>query len=64
MFYKAIAAFSTGHMETGGSLYVEVGENHASELQKWLLDNCFKFVTIKQDINGKNRMIKANNFFC
>jgi len=60
IFYKSVADFSGLHLAGGGSLYFEINENHAVETINLLNHHGFENVTLKTDINGKNRMLKAN----
>ncbi len=64
-FYRAIARFARRSLNfhasdrTKGALYLEVHENFAHETASLLNTEGFVQITIKQDINGKNRMIRA-----
>ena len=59
VYYALIAAFSREHLNRGGMLYVEVHENFA-ERSRYLLDQCgFTDISVRRDLNGKERMIKC-----
>lgn len=64
-FYRAIARFARRSLDfhasdsTKGALYLEVHENFAHETASLLNTEGFVQITVKQDINGKNRMIRA-----
>jgi release factor glutamine methyltransferase len=59
IFYKKIASFSNEHLRNGGSIYVEVHENYAKQVEQIFIDNNFNEVFIKQDIYGKERIVRA-----
>lgn len=58
IFYKKIALFASVHLKTGGAIYVELNEKFASETEMIFKEQNFK-TTIKKDIYGKERMIRA-----
>ena len=58
VFYQAIAAFSEYHLNAGGCLYFEINERMGGAVER-LLRKHFSTVTVKKDINGKDRMVKA-----
>ncbi len=58
-FYRAIALFAKKHLYSGGSLFFEINENLDLEM-KILLDECgFCEIKIRNDINGKKRMVNC-----
>lgn len=59
LFYKAIAQFSKNHLKPGGKIYVEVNETLGEQTVQLFLQNGFKNVELKKDMQGKDRMIKA-----
>lgn len=61
IFYEAIAAFAKMHLKQEGKIYAEVHEDYANETAAVFASH-FSQVTIKKDINGKERMVKAANF--
>lgn len=58
LFYKKIARFANGHLHTNGNIYVEVHEQHASEVQEVFAEYNFTSI-LKKDIYERDRMIKA-----
>lgn len=60
VFYSAIAKFGITNLKHNGKIYLEINENLANETSKIFYDLGYKFVEIKKDINGKNRMLKVN----
>jgi len=59
LFYIAIAQFATTHLEKGGYLFFEINENYGAETVAMLADNGFQQIELRQDMGGKDRMIKA-----
>ena len=59
-FYIAIADFAFNHLNKNGFLFLEINENFAKETGKILTKKGFKSVEIRQDMYGKDRMIKAS----
>ena len=60
IFYKQIIEFSKNHLNSNGKIYVEINQNLAKETD-YLFKKHFKNVTLKKDISGNYRMIKAYN---
>ena len=60
LFYKAIARFAAQFLTTGGKLYFEINEFRAEALGDILLSD-FKRVELIPDLQGKMRMIEAEN---
>lgn len=58
-FYKAIAAFGQRHLQAGGSLYFEIHEEAASPVCHLLKEYQYREIQVKQDMQGKDRMISA-----
>ena len=58
IFYQKIAQFSKNHLNVTGRIYLEVHELQAEDI-KGILENEDFTATIKKDIYGKNRMVKA-----
>jgi release factor glutamine methyltransferase len=58
-FYRALGELAMKSLRPGGSLYVEVHENHADATAKLFLDYGLTGVIIRRDIFDKPRMIKA-----
>ncbi len=59
LFYRRIALLARKYLIDGGALYFEINENYAHEIVKLLKNTGLYAVEVKQDINGKDRMIKA-----
>lgn len=58
-FYRAIAEYARFHLSADGTLYVEINEKLGTETVA-LLHGCgFAEVELRQDMQGKDRMIKA-----
>ncbi|MDH7462762.1 peptide chain release factor N(5)-glutamine methyltransferase [Chitinophagaceae bacterium 26-R-25] len=59
IFYKAIADFSTQHLKTKGTIYMETHMALANEVAALFTNELFETVEIRQDLQGKDRMVKA-----
>lgn len=59
VFYKAIVRFAKQFLKKGGRLYVEINENLGKEMRQMVVDERFRFVDIKKDLNGKPRMLRC-----
>lgn len=59
LFYRRIAHFCKTHLNNGGTLYTEIHEQYASAVVTVFKAAGFKEVTVKEDMQGKARMIKA-----
>jgi release factor glutamine methyltransferase len=59
LFYFSIAGFARQQLKKGGQLYLEVHEKFGSRVIDLLQENGFHGAELRQDINGKDRMIKA-----
>ncbi len=59
IFYKAIAKFAASHLKKGGFLFLEINENLGLETVALLNDFGFKNIELRQDLPGKERMIRA-----
>lgn len=59
VFYKAIANFSQEHLSPGGMIYFETHMNLAEEVAELFRCNQFASVEVKQDLQGRNRMVKV-----
>lgn len=58
-FYKAICEFAQINLKDNGSLYFEINEYLGKEMIDLLEGFGFKAIELKQDMFGKNRMIKG-----
>ena len=59
-FYRALAAFGQKQLNPAGKLFWEINENYGQECCYLLQTNGFENILLKQDINGKDRMISAS----
>jgi len=59
IFYKRIADFALLHLKNRGGLYFEINEAFGDDCVEMLQDKGFSEITLKKDINGKDRMIRA-----
>ncbi|MCB9017925.1 MAG: peptide chain release factor N(5)-glutamine methyltransferase [Paludibacteraceae bacterium] len=59
-FYQAIGAFGQSHLNAGGKLYFEINETQGKATIALLKEQGYKYVTLKKDIFGKDRMIRAD----
>jgi len=59
IFYRAIADMAIDHLKTGGNLYFEINEQYGNEVVKLLFSKGFCNILLRKDINGKQRMVKA-----
>jgi len=59
IFYRAIADFALKHSNKNGYLYLEINENMGEETVKLLKQMGFKNIELRQDLSGKDRMIKS-----
>ena len=58
-YYNTIAEIATKRLNQNGLLYFEIHEQKGSEILKMLKDKGFTSVELKQDLQGKDRMVKA-----
>jgi len=59
LFYLSIAGFANRQLKEGGALYLEVHENFGKQAADLMQKKGFHSVELRQDINGKDRMLKA-----
>lgn len=59
LFYKAISAFAQTNLKPGGQLYFEINEYLGKETIEMLEDKGFINIELRQDMQGKDRMIRA-----
>ncbi len=60
VFYRAIARFARKRLSPGGALWFEIHESAASEVVELLAAEGFKEIELRDDINGKPRMVKCS----
>jgi len=59
IFYEKIADFALKHLKENGKLYLELNEFNAKEVREMLILKGFKKTIIKEDLAGKDRMLKC-----
>lgn len=59
IFYEKIAEFGILNLNKGGMIYFEIHENYAREVVSILTKLSYVNIEVKQDHQGKDRMIKA-----
>ena len=59
LFYKTIAGFALQHLENRGFLFFEINEAFGEETCKVLAKKGFKDISLRKDISGKDRMVRA-----
>jgi release factor glutamine methyltransferase len=62
IFYRALAGLAASILKPGGSLYVEISIYYGSETVQLFKEAGFEEVVLRQDISGRDRMIKASNY--
>jgi release factor glutamine methyltransferase len=60
LFYRAITEYAVSNLNDQGSLFFELHENYAFETKAMVEELGFTFVEIKEDLQGKARMLKAS----
>jgi release factor glutamine methyltransferase len=59
VFYRAIADFALNHLKINGFLFLELNEKFGKETINLLKEKGFKEIELRQDMGGKDRMIRA-----
>ena len=59
LFYTGIIAFAREHLNKGGKLYFECNEGNAHEVEFLLKKSGFKEVELRNDMQGKERMLRG-----
>ncbi|NOU58922.1 peptide chain release factor N(5)-glutamine methyltransferase [Marinifilum caeruleilacunae] len=59
IFYRRIAELAIAHLKKDGMLYFEINESLGKEMIDLLEQRGFSNIKLRQDINGKDRMISA-----
>ena len=59
LYYRAFAIRELRILQTGGKLYLEIHENFAQPIRQLLEEEGYSDITIRKDINGKDRMVRA-----
>lgn len=58
-FYNAIADFGKEKLKKGGLVYVEIHESFGGQVKELFQSKGYSSVQLKQDMQGKDRMLKA-----
>jgi release factor glutamine methyltransferase len=58
LFYKVIGEMARSKLKTRGAIYLEIHHDHAKEIVDWYQEHRFS-ISLKKDLSGNNRMIKA-----
>lgn len=59
IFYKAITDFASTHLEKRGLLFFEINETYGKQIVELLNNKKFINIELRNDMSGKDRMIKA-----
>ena len=59
IFYRRIVSLAKKHSKPGGKLYFEINENFGTDVAKLCKEESFTLIKLVQDINGKDRILKA-----
>ncbi|GAA3986195.1 peptide chain release factor N(5)-glutamine methyltransferase [Mucilaginibacter dorajii] len=60
LFYRAIADFALVNLAAGGLLFFEINESLGKETVQLLQDKEFINIELRQDMSGRDRMVKAS----
>ncbi len=58
LFYKTIMAYGKEHLKKGGRIYFECNEFNASEVRQHAIELGYQKVSVKKDLQGKQRMVR------
>jgi release factor glutamine methyltransferase len=59
IFYRAIADFAAAHLNVNGLLFFEINENFGKQTVELLQYKGFMSIELRQDMSGRDRMVKA-----
>lgn len=59
LFYRSIARYAKQHLKKGGHLYFEINAALGQEVCELLHFQGFRNVILRQDVNGRDRMVRA-----
>lgn len=59
LFYDVISDFALQHLNKNGQLFFETNEFNALQVVELLQHKGFQHVELRQDLSGKNRMVRA-----
>ena len=60
LFYRAIFNFAKSNLIKEGTVYLEIHEEFSEPVRQLLLQSGFLKIEIRKDMQGKDRMVKAN----
>lgn len=60
LFYRVISRLAKTSLKPGGTLFFEINEHFGNEVVELLKDEGFNKIEVKQDIYGKDRMVKGS----
>jgi release factor glutamine methyltransferase len=60
-FYRVIAGYSLSQLNPGGQLFFELSVNYADQIADIVRGAGFEEVEVRDDINGRPRMLRAKN---
>lgn len=61
LFYETIASFGVQHLYNGGVLFFEINESFGNEVARMLSDKGYANIEVKKDMQGKDRMVRAES---
>jgi release factor glutamine methyltransferase len=59
LFYRRLAILGIAYLERGGMLYLEIHEKRAAAVMEILRDAGYSEITVRKDLQGKDRMVRA-----
>ena len=59
LFYKQIILLAKKYLNPGGKLYFEINENFGPDVTNLCEKEGYTYIKLVQDINGKDRILKA-----
>ncbi|WP_343747867.1 peptide chain release factor N(5)-glutamine methyltransferase [Fluviicola sp.] len=59
LFYRSLTIYASKSLAPGGLLFFELHENYARETKQMVEESGFTSVEIREDLQGKQRMLKA-----
>ena len=59
LFYRRICEMSVSHLNSSGWLYFEINEKYGQKVMDLMNDHQFTNIEIRQDLNGKDRMVRG-----
>lgn len=59
LYYEAVVNFAKTHLAGNGYIYFEINEGLGGKIKDFLAGEKFSGITLRKDLSGKDRMIKA-----